>query len=133
MGTTLLNITESIFKWMNCLQSRLYGIFFPDLVPSPGSHVAFSLSPKSPFIRISSSDLLFPFLKTLIVFFLILQAIYVHCGQQFLTISFSLMILAILEIKVIVILKGTFADNILKGECDLYDIRFCFRKPFFIL
>ena len=38
------------------------------------------------------------------------------------------MILAILEIKVIVILKGTFADNVLKGECDLYDFIFCFRK-----
>ena len=77
MGTTPLNITEPIFKSTNCLQSRLYGIFFPDLVPNPGLHVAFSLSPKSPFICISSSDLLFSFLKTLIVFFLIRQYMFI--------------------------------------------------------
>ena len=76
-GNNTIKYHRAIFKSTNCLQSRLYGIFFPDLVPNPGSHVAFSLSPKSPFICISSSDLLFSFLKTLIVFFLIRQYMFI--------------------------------------------------------
>ena len=94
---------------------------FSDLVPKPGSHTVFSFSLESPSVYISSS-----------AFFLFhfLQAIHVHCRQQFLSLSFSFMILAILKIKVILIWKGTFADNIL-GGCDLYDFRFCLRKSFF--